>query len=1212
MWRTDRIRPVLAGLLLAAVVLALGLPVASARDREMSPEEAAYIAELRERIEERGLDWEAGPTAISKLPAEERRALLGNVLPPHVQAMFDTLTPDPAVEAMTFRSAFDWRDYDGVTPADDQLDCGSCWAFAACGATEAHIKIYEGVTVDLSEQQSIDCNSSGSDCDGGWSGVAYQIHADPGGVAEECYPYRAENGTSCRQNQCDKVAIIDGYSSIASTVASIKNAVQTYGPISTGMTVYDDLYGYTSGCYEPTGSVEGGHAVLIIGWDDSMCGGSGAWIVKNSWGRDWGENGYFYIKYGVSGIGSGNLRPLNAHIPKERLVPDTYGTIAAALSAAERGDIIRVAGGTYNETIVVPDYVSLYGGYSADFSERDPEAYPTIIDGGGSGHVVDCSGLDHIIIDGFTIRNSGGVNYGLYLRNSGVIVRNCEIESCWRGVGIVAGTGTVTTESAIIEYSRIHDNTSHGIFINDPDNPECYIRYVASYDNGDDGIYLTDSVTDVTNCTLAGNTSDGLSITNQTGDVVRDNIVASNGAYGITCASATPDITYNDVWDNASGNYNGCSGGTGSISDDPDFCDDTSGDYSVHASSPTLGTGFGGVNMGALGIGCPIGPQNLQLAEVGASIELGWSPPPARAAVDYYVVYRDTMQVPTSVITTVDAPGTTFVDITIPPCVPHNYWVSAVDVGGLEGAPSNKTTGEICYDGPADVEVSFAEGANELAWSPAAGSVDYYVIERSTVVDPADSVGWTAASETTFVDLGTSTCPRDNYFYSILPVYDTGWRGMASESVGIDPAPSPPSGITAEWVGSDIELNWDVNCESDFRRYWVYRDTMPISPPIDSELLVGFTPDTTFTDESLNPSWTYFYRLAASDAASQKSQYSETVIMGTGQVLNVPSPYATIQSAIDAASAIDTVLVAAGTYDEHITLKNGVIVMSESGRAATTIRASSGNVVYAASHSDLSLFEGFTIDGQGSATNALDCWGSFIRIEDCTFQNAVNGANFRYGGAPTVADCSFTGCSYGIVVADSAAPFLSSNAIQSNTIAGISVTGSPGPEVGRTLADANDIYGNGFFQIFSTSPATVDADYNYWGSLCVGDSLFYGAVDYVPWTDELHTETYTECQTGIDGEFGRPFASYNYPNPFNPTTRIRYTVPDPGNAVRITVYDLTGRVVRTLVEDELPAGNYVAVWHGLDDTGRRMSSGVYFYRIEIGDYRVERKMVMLK
>jgi len=1212
MKRNALARLVFSGVLLAVMVLAAAAPAVFAEEREMSPEEAAYIAEIRRRIEEKGLDWEAGPTSISELPPDERRALLGNVTPPHVQAIFDTLRPAPGVEERTYRSSFDWRDYDGVTPADDQLDCGSCWAFAACGATEAHIRINEGVTLDLSEQQSIDCNFAGSDCDGGWSGEAYKLHMDPGGVTEECYPYRAENGTSCRQNQCEKVAIIDGYSYVASTTASIKNAVQTYGPVSTGMTVYDDLYGYTSGCYEPTGSVEGGHAVLIVGWDDSMCSGQGAWIVKNSWGKDWGENGYFYIRYGASGIGSGNYRPVNAHVPKERLVPDEYGTIASALSAAERGDIIRIAGGTYNESIDVPDYVSIYGGYSADFSERDPEAYPTIIDGGGSDHVVDCSGLDYVIIDGFTVRNSGTLSYGLYLRNSGVAVRNCRVESCWRGIGILAGTGAVTDQSAVIEYCRVYDNTNHGIFINDPDNPQCFVRYVAVYDNGDDGINMSQSVTDVTNCTIAGNTGDGLSIASQTESLVRDNIIASNGGYGVTCSSATPLITYSDVWGNTSGNYDGCSGGDGTISDDPDFCDAPSGDYSVHASSPTLGTGLGGLNMGALGIGCPIGPQNLQLAEIGASIELEWSPPPARDDVDYYIVYRDTTQVPTTGLTTVDAPGTTFVDITVPPCVPHNYWVSAVDLGGLEGAASNKTTGELCYAGAADVDVTFSEGANEIAWGPAAGPVDSYVIERSTVADPADSIGWTSAAETTFVDLATGDCPRDNYFYSVLPVYDTGWRGLLSESVGIDPSPSPPSGLTAEWVGSDIVLTWEPNCESDFRRYWVYRDTTPISPPLNSDLLVGFVPDTTFTDESLNPSWTYFYRLAASDAASQKSDYSQMVWLGSGSVLDVPASYGSIQAAIDAASPIDTVLVAAGTYDENITLKDGVIVASEEGRALTTIRASTGNIVTAIGQGDLSLLSGFTIDGQGSASIGLDCWSSYLRIEDCVFQNTTTGANFKFGGAPTISGCLFTNCSSGVVVADSSAPFLSANEIVSNTFAGVNVSGDPGPEVGRTLDDANDIYDNAFFEVFNTGPVTVDADYNYWGDLCVADSLFYGLVDYVPWTDETHTDTYTECPTGIGGETGKPFASYNYPNPFNPTTRIRYTVPDPGRPVRIAVYDLAGRMVKALVDEEQSGGTYMTVWHGRDERGKRMSSGVYFYRIEIGDYRVERKMVMLK
>ncbi|MEA3409164.1 MAG: T9SS type A sorting domain-containing protein, partial [Candidatus Eisenbacteria bacterium] len=139
------------------------------------------------------------------------------------------------------------------------------------------------------------------------------------------------------------------------------------------------------------------------------------------------------------------------------------------------------------------------------------------------------------------------------------------------------------------------------------------------------------------------------------------------------------------------------------------------------------------------------------------------------------------------------------------------------------------------------------------------------------------------------------------------------------------------------------------------------------------------------------------------------------------------------------------------------------------------------------------------------------------------------------------------------------------------------------------------------------------ADYNYWGSTCVGDSLFYGLVDYVPWTDETHTGMYTECGTGVDeGVAVRPYLSANFPNPFNPSTAIQYRVPSAGGRVRLSVYDLSGRRVVSLVDAYRSGGEHMAVWRGLDDQGREVSSGVYFYRLEVGDTKLERKMVMLK
>ena len=83
------------------------------------------------------------------------------------------------------------------------------------------------------------------------------------------------------------------------------------------------------------------------------------------------------------------------------------------------------------------------------------------------------------------------------------------------------------------------------------------------------------------------------------------------------------------------------------------------------------------------------------------------------------------------------------------------------------------------------------------------------------------------------------------------------------------------------------------------------------------------------------------------------------------------------------------------------------------------------------------------------------------------------------------------------------------------------------------------------------------------------------------------------------------------PNPFNPTTQILYQIAEPGD-VRLTIYNLLGQQVRTLVQSYQPAGRHRAIWHGKDDLGRAVSSGVYIYRIRSGDLTATRKMILLK
>ena len=193
------------------------------------------------------------------------------------------------------------KDTNYVTPVRDQGNCGSCWAFATTGALESYTLIQNNLydpDINLSEQVLVSCGGAGS-CNGGYVGSASNFIRDTGLPIESCYPYTATNG-SCA-NACINWQLnsnrIDSWSYVATyspTVDAIKNALYIHGPLVTTMDVYTDFFYYSSGIYSHTGgNYEGGHAVLIIGYNDV----DQFFIAKNSWGPGWGEGGFFNIAY---------------------------------------------------------------------------------------------------------------------------------------------------------------------------------------------------------------------------------------------------------------------------------------------------------------------------------------------------------------------------------------------------------------------------------------------------------------------------------------------------------------------------------------------------------------------------------------------------------------------------------------------------------------------------------------------------------------------------------------------------------------------------------------------------------------------------------------------------------------------------------------------------------------------------------------------------
>ncbi len=211
--------------------------------------------------------------------------------------------------------AFDWRDYNGLTPIRNQGGCGSCWAFSAIGAVESELLIEEGWNLDLSEQWLVSCTSAGS-CSGGWHSSAlkflrensYYSHdpcGDSGAVLEADFPYEAWNKPcGCPY---DHPYYIDGWSYVgtqwgAPSVDQMKQSMYDHGPLSVCVSVDSSFQAYNGGIFNNCGSTSINHAVVLVGWDDNL-GSNGVWIMRNSWGTNWGEDGYMYIEYGCARIG---------------------------------------------------------------------------------------------------------------------------------------------------------------------------------------------------------------------------------------------------------------------------------------------------------------------------------------------------------------------------------------------------------------------------------------------------------------------------------------------------------------------------------------------------------------------------------------------------------------------------------------------------------------------------------------------------------------------------------------------------------------------------------------------------------------------------------------------------------------------------------------------------------------------------------------------
>ena len=251
----------------------------------------------------------------------QRDVALMALLPPGSRSTAPKPAPPPP--------SFDWRTKQKVSPVKNQNPCGSCWSFAATAAFESAYLIANNSLATVSEQEIVDCTFADTTCvNGGWHEQAFLYMKLFGITDDDVYRYNGLRNV-CTANIARPYTVLNwGYVSndrIDSTGLipddrSLKAAIMARGPVACGVLAdgWDDYSKldadgkvdpnwakkYPGGVFRGRKSTEPGvgqvdHEVAIVGWDDKL----GAWLVKNSWGSQWGDEGFMYIAYGTCKVG---------------------------------------------------------------------------------------------------------------------------------------------------------------------------------------------------------------------------------------------------------------------------------------------------------------------------------------------------------------------------------------------------------------------------------------------------------------------------------------------------------------------------------------------------------------------------------------------------------------------------------------------------------------------------------------------------------------------------------------------------------------------------------------------------------------------------------------------------------------------------------------------------------------------------------------------
>ena len=263
---------------------------------------------VMETFKEENASYRTGITKFSDLTQQEfARTYLNLNYDAMAMANFD-----PTIVTVTNAapSAYDWRDYGRVSAVKDQGSCGSCWAFSTVANLEGLYYAGKKVMKTLSEQMLVDCDTSDSGCNGGLMEYTFTWLKNNGGIMTDTdYPYKGTK-QACKSDKSKYVDMkVTGYKKLGSSSSTwspvdedeIKEFLYATGPLAVALNA-NPLQTYSSGVLDktsaqcPTSGMN--HAVTMVGYGYDSKSGLDYWLVKNSWGKSWGESGYFRIRRG--------------------------------------------------------------------------------------------------------------------------------------------------------------------------------------------------------------------------------------------------------------------------------------------------------------------------------------------------------------------------------------------------------------------------------------------------------------------------------------------------------------------------------------------------------------------------------------------------------------------------------------------------------------------------------------------------------------------------------------------------------------------------------------------------------------------------------------------------------------------------------------------------------------------------------------------------